>query len=574
MNWAPRLQFLRPFAWKPLVARNPAYLRFYKAERQQELVQADALEYPRIRHDGTPMRIPTFRKKYGHIEPGVVVDEEVTIRGRVEFVRIASSKLVFVVVRNEFEQVQGMLNFRALGPADKTTRSVFKKWSKLVARGDIVSVTGKATRTTSGELTVLATRMPEILAPSLVPLPVKMEDEGAQIQRRHMDMLVNRRTVDTLRLRSYLIKYIRDFFHERDFLEFQTPILADASGGALATPFVTSGEDLSSRGLSLRIAPELWLKRLVVGGIDRVFELGPSFRNEGIDQTHNPEFTTCEFYNAYANLDDLLKLTEDLICGAAEHCQDLITDKLHSLPAIDLAGFRRPFKQMEFIPTLESALGFPLPDLTQNSALEDLVALLKAKSILVTEESPSLAKLLDKLAATYIEPHSMDEPVFITNHPVCMSPLSKSFTCPSTKQMVSARAELFIGGKEMANMYEEENDPFAQRQKFIQQALANDKIRSQSQQADDVYIDESYIEALESGLPPTGGWGCGIERLVMLFSGTPRISDTLSFGNLRNVVAVSALRRPPLVDMEGRKKPRPRPEGVGLYDDVRYGSSE
>ncbi|KAK4454586.1 lysyl-tRNA synthetase [Podospora aff. communis PSN243] len=556
MRSAPRLQFLRPFAWKPRVTCNPAYLRFYHAARHQELVKANALQFPRIRHDGNPMRIPEFREKYQHMEQGVVANEEVIIRGRAEFVRVAGSKLVFIVVRGEFEQVQVMLTFRLLEPTGATSES-FKSFSKLVARGDIISVTGKATRTSTGELTVVATRMPEILTPGLVPLPVKLEDEGAQIQRRHVDMLVNRRTVDTLRLRSYLIKYIRDFFHERSFLEFQTPILAEASGGALATPFVTSGEEGSSdKGLSLRIAPELWLKRLVVGGIDRVFELGPSFRNEGIDQTHNPEFTTCEFYQAYANLEDLLKLTEDLVCGAAKHCHDLAMDKLISLPAIDLAKFRRPFKQMEFIPSLESALELQLPDLTTDTAFEDVVALLKNKGVPVPEDSPSLTKLLDKLAATHVEPHSMQEPVFITNHPVCMSPLSKSFVCPKTGQTVSARAELFINSKEMANMYEEENDPFAQRQKFIDQAKANEEIRGQSLGEEDVHIDESYVEALESGLPPTGGWGCGVERLVMLFSGTRRISDALPFGNLRNVVAVSGLRKPAVVDSKDVEEPR------------------
>ena len=392
-------------------------------------------------------------------------------------------------------------------------------------------------------------------------MPVKLADEDSRIQQRHIDMLVNRTTADRLRLRSYLIKYIRDFFHERDFLEFQTPILAETAGGAVANPFTTATVESSSKDIALRIAPELWLKRLVVGGVDKVFELGPSFRNEGIDQTHNPEFTTCEFYNAYANLDDLIALTEDLIRGTAEHCQSLITSKLDSLPDIaELPSLRLPFKQMEFIPSLESAIGSSLPDLAAEGALEELLALLKARGIdaaLGPVPSPSLAKLLDKLAATYIEPQSLEEPIFITNHPVCMSPLSKSFICPKTGQAVSARAELFIGGKELANMYEEENDPFAQRQKFIQQARSREdtagRVGQVHDDGDDIVIDENYVRVLESGLPPTGGWGCGIERLVMLFSGTRRISDCLSFGNLRNVVTVSGLRKPSAVGDAGKE---------------------
>jgi len=362
------------------------------------------------------------------------------------------------------------------------------------------------------------------------------------MSQRHVDMLVNQSTLDTLRLRSHLIKFIRAFFHDRDFLEFQTPILAQAAGGAVATPFTTVSTDASSKSLALRVAPELWLKRLVVGGVDKVFELGPSFRNEGIDQTHNPEFTTCEFYNAYANLGDLTSLTEELICRAAESCQDIIASKLASLPAVDVAKFKRPFKQMEFIPSIETALGFSLPNLSAGTALDDVLSVLRSNNIDLSSDVSSLPKLLDRLAITYIEPHSLKEPLFVTNHPVCMSPLSKNFVCPETGQVVSARAELFIDGKEIANMYEEENDPFAQRQKLIDQARAC--ALELGKAVEDVVIDEGYVQALEAGLPPTGGWGCGIERLVMLFAGTRRISDCLSFGNLRNVAAVSRLRTP------------------------------
>lgn len=331
---------------------------------------------------------------------------------------------------------------------------------------------------------------------------------------------------------------MRDFFHERDFLEVQTPILAENAGGAVARPFLTSSNEGHSKELALRIAPELWLKRLVVGGVERVFEIGPAFRNEGIDSTHNPEFTTCEFYSAFTNLAGLLDQTEELVSGLAMHSQELISTKLGSLPPVDLAQYVRPFKQLEFIPSLESALGFALPDLAADSALEELLALLKKHNIsLPTDTSPNLPKLLDKLAGIYLEPHSASAPLFITHHPACMSPLSKSFTCPKTGQLVSARAELFASERELANMYEEENDPFAQRRKFVEQARHRDPADG------DAVVDESYVQALESGLPPTGGWGCGVERLVMLFSGARRISDCLSFGTLRNVVGLSAAAR-------------------------------
>lgn len=411
-----------------------------------------------------------------------------------------------------------------------------------------IAITGRATKTPTGELSIEATKLPELLTPALAPLPFKLEDEEVRIQHRHVDMLVNRKTIDTLRLRSHLIKYLRDFLHERGFLEFQTPILAETASGATARPFTTAASETSvNKTLSMRIAPELWLKRLVVGGVDKVFELGPAFRNEGIDQTHNPEFTMCEFYNAYANLDDLIALTEELLCGAASHCRDLIATKLDSLPEIDMSQYQRPFQQLEFIPSLESALGFTLPDLTAASAREELITLLKSRQIDVpglNKPDITLAKLLDNLAAEFLEPYSLTKPLFITHHPVCMSPLSKSFTCPKTGQRVSARTELFVNGKELANMYEEENDPASQRQKLLDQlttakregGLAPGQYNEEGESAQEV--DESYVQALESGLPPTGGWGCGIERLVMLFSGTKRISDCLSFGNLRHVTNV------------------------------------
>ncbi|KAK3329069.1 hypothetical protein B0H66DRAFT_540178 [Apodospora peruviana] len=583
-------QLLRPHTWKPLrvgADRHASVLlarRAYHPARHHELAQANALKYPRIHHDDAtpPMRIPVFREKFKHVEKDTVIEEEVVVHGRLQFIRRVGSGLVFLVLRGEFENLQGMCNVRRLEAAGVDC-SGLRGLTQLLNRGDIISLKGKATRSSTGELTILATGLPEILSPSLVPLPFQLADMDSRVQSRHIDLLANRKSMDTLRLRSYIIKYMRDFFHERDFLEFQTPILAENAGGAIARPFVTNmvGE---SNPLALRIAPELWLKRLVVGGVDKVFELGPSFRNEGIDQTHNPEFTTCEFYSAYASLGNLIRLTEDLICGTAQHCQDLIATKLDSLPRIDDGAakkFARPFRQMEFIPSLEAALGFRLPDLEAEDALDKLVSVLESKGITVDDicapHPPILPKLLDKLAAMYIEPNSADAPLFITHHPVCMSPLSKSFVCPKTGQHVSARTELFVDGMELANMYEEENDPFAQRDKFIEQAIrhcdpsvdheqhipspppprrgAGAEVEGGEQEDGEVpLIDESYVSALESGLPPTGGWGCGVERLVMLFAGTRRISDCLSFGNLRNVVGVSNLKKAQLQSSSSDKK--------------------
>ncbi|KAJ8119927.1 hypothetical protein ONZ43_g3230 [Nemania bipapillata] len=294
----------------------------------------------------------------------------------------------------------------------------------------------------------------------------------------------------------------------------------------------------------MRIAPELWLKRLVVGGNDRIFEIGPSFRNEGLDTTHNPEFTTCEFYSAYSNLAELIQTTESLITRLMHGVDQAIASRLTSLRGPEVSIPNGQWKQVELIPALEDILNFQFPDLSQPDAFEKLVGLLAEHHPSLEISGMPLNKLLDHLAATYLENASLDQPLFIIHHPACMAPLAKSFICPKTSQLVSARAELFIEGREIANMYEEENNPFEQRRKFELQMES----KGSSAVADEegpAEIDESYVQALEHGLPPTGGWGCGIDRLVMFFSGASRISDTLSFGSLKNVVSLSqAAKRP------------------------------
>lgn len=402
-------------------------------------------------------------------------------------------------------------------------------------------------------------------------IPQSLTDSETKSQKRHLDMLANPAVADTIRLRSYIMQYIRDHFVKDDFLEVQTPILAQNAGGAVARPFTTRATEFADKELSLRVAPELWLKRLVIGGLNKVFEMGPAFRNEGIDATHNPEFTTCEFYSAYTNLDDLIRITEGLLRGLAAHVNEVIAAKNLAITPVDASRFA-VMERLEFVPALEKALGFSLPNLTGPDVLPELIAVLRLHGVAIPGDRfpASLPKLLDRLAAVHLEPRSFDRPVFITHHPACMSPLAKSFVCPTTRQLVSARAELFVDGRELANMYEEENDPGAQAQKLaayramsmqgrkaagVDEAAEGEESREAAEEAaaeeeeDDAFEDEdgdgapldrSYIKAMEAGLPPTGGWGCGVERLVMLFSGAGRISDCLSFGTLNNVVGLTA----------------------------------
>jgi len=412
-------------------------------------------------------------------------------------------------------------------------------------------VSGQPYRTATNELSITVSELPAILSPTLAMLPTKLEDPTTRIKHRHVDMLVNREVADRLRVRSHIIQCMRDFFIRDNFLEVQTPLITDKASGAIAKSFKTVATEFSSKELALRIAPELWLKRLVIGGMDRVFEIGPSFRNEGLDATHNPEFTTCEFYKSYADLNSLMKMTEELFTSIASKVQSLRDFPLRTIPEFDQALVATPFNRIEFIPGIEKAMGKKLPNLTAEDATEQLIELFKQHDHALPAR-PTLPRLLDRLASIYIEPLCTTA-TFITHHPYCMAPLAKSFTCPSTKQLVSARAELFIQNSEIANMYEEENSPFEQRAKFVQQGKFIDE-------ENEGYVDESYISALESALPPTGGWGAGVDRIVMLFSGTKRIADVLSFGSLRNVVHLGNTspigeEGKVLADEEGKQKP-------------------
>lgn len=376
------------------------------------------------------------------------------------------------------------------------------------------------------------------------------------MNQRHLDLLVNKRAADTLRVRSCVIKNLRQWLENKlECTEVHTPILAANAGGAVARPFTTNATEFPEKQLALRIAPELWLKRLVVAGFDRIYEIGPAFRNEGLDATHNPEFTMCEFYVSHINLEQVMQETKDMFCDLAASVAKFKDERnLSTLQMPDPKLFAKEWPVIDFIPAINIELGSPLPRLDNNpNAVQEIIKLLEDrgkdwhKSL---PPNPSLSKLLDRIAGAVLEPQSKGKPIFITKHPACMSPLAKTFTCPFTKQFVSARAEVFFDGNELANMYEEENSPYVQRLKFVDQAKA--KVAQQQRAApgeqpledeDDEpahVIDEQYISVLESGLPPTAGWGCGVDRLVMMFTGAGRISEVLPFGNLRNVVGLAS----------------------------------
>ena len=250
---------------------------------------------------------------------------------------------------------------------------------------------------------------------------------------------------------------------------------------------------------------------------------------QGLDTSHNPEFTTCEFYRAYTGLEQLIAMTEELFSGLAGHLHRIIESRIITVapPAID---FKAPFNRLDFIPAIERAIEQPLPNLKDPDASKKVSNLLAHRGISHPDHA-TLPQMLDRLSTTYLDPQCIT-PTFIINHPECLSPLAKSFEHPTTGQLVAARAELFVESREIVNTYEEENSPVEQRKKFLEQLV----YRAPSKVVDET-IDENYLEALEWGLPPTGGWGGGIERICMLFARTNRIGDVLSFGTLKNVVA-------------------------------------
>ena len=256
----------------------------------------------------------------------------------------------------------------------------------------------------------------------------------------------------------------------------------------------------------------------------------------GIDATHNPEFSICEFYEVGATLEDLISRTERLF---RELTAVLAFERSRQFPSITLPSlhFEAPFARLPFIPTIEEAINRPLPDLSSTTAVADLIAIFVERSI-PTPPNATLPRLLDVLSKQYIEPRC-SQPTFITDYPEALSPLSKSYLDAMSRQRVAARVELFVGGRELVNAYEEENCPFEQRRKFENQLRHQESSSNVSRSRDRGDIDESYLEAMQWGMPPTGGWGCGIDRLVMLFAGSNRIAEVLPFGTLRNVVSIA-----------------------------------
>jgi lysyl-tRNA synthetase class 2 len=337
-------------------------------------------------------------------------------------------------------------------------------------------------------------------------------DPEQRYRQRYADLAVHPEVRALFIARSRLTSAIRRFFDERDYLEVETPILQPLYGGAAARPFTTVHNALDMP-LYLRIADELYLKRLVVGGLERVYEIGHDFRNEGIDRTHNPEFTMLEFYHAYADYNTMMDLVEQLMEKAA--------DAVRSVPelAANVPVFKRPFERVEWFPSLNAAAG------TDVSALDDdKLRALAARVGVEKPESMSRPKVLDEMFQALVEP-KLVKPTFVIDYPVELSPLAKP---KRGNPKLTERFELFANGKEMANAFSELNDPIDQRRRFEAQA----KLRAAGD-LEATGVDEDYLRAMEYGMPPMGGCGIGVDRLLMYLTGTTNIRDVILFPTMR-----------------------------------------
>jgi lysyl-tRNA synthetase, class II len=383
--------------------------------------------------------------------------------------------------------------------------------------GDFIGVGGEVFRTRTGELTVAVRRL-TFLAKSLRPLPEKwhgLKDVETRYRQRYVDLLVNPGVREVFVLRSRLVKALRDFFDARGFLEVETPMMQPIPGGAVARPFVTHHNALDL-DLYLRIAPELYLKRLVVGGVDRVYEINRSFRNEGISTQHNPEFTMLEFYQAYADARDLMALTEELFV----HLADTVLGRRELAWGGDRIALAPPWRRLPFFEAIGERLGAAVTPETDFATVAPRVEALRAAEGRPGAPAAGWKDVFESL----VEP-TLVQPTFVVDFPIELSPLAKT---KRDDPRLADRFELFVGRREVANGYSELNDPLEQRERFLQQAAARERGDEEAH-----WLDEDYLRALEYGMPPTAGEGIGIDRLVMLFADQPSIREVILFPLLR-----------------------------------------
>ena len=446
---------------------------------------------------------------------------EVCIAGRMMSRRVMG-KASFVELQDSKGRIQVYVTRDDICPEENKDlyNVVFKK---LLDLGDFIGVKGFVFRTQTGEISVHAKSL-TVLAKSLKPLPVVKEKDGQvfdafedpelRYRQRYVDLIVNNGVKDTFLKRATILRTMRQVFDEAGFTEVETPILQQIAGGATARPFITHHNALNV-DLYLRIATELYLKRLIVGGFEGVYEIGRNFRNEGMDRSHNPEFTCMELYVAYKDYNWMMTFTEQLlekICMAVNGTTDVkIGD--------NVVSFKAPYRRLPILDAIKEKTGFDC----EGKSEEEIRAFCKEKGMEV-DETMGKGKLIDELFGEFCE-GSFIQPTFITDYPVEMSPLTKMHR---SKAGLTERFELMVNGKELANAYSELNDPIDQEERFVEQMKLADKGDDEA-----MVIDHDFLRALQYGMPPTSGIGIGIDRLAILMTGQPTIQEVLLFPTMK-----------------------------------------
>ncbi len=430
---------------------------------------------------------------------------KVSIAGRIISYR-ELGKIIFAKLQDESDEIQ------IIAKKDETQNyEIFKKY---ISRGDIVGVEGKLFITHTGERSILIDNF-VILAKAIRPLPEKyhgIQDPEYRYRHRYLDFIFNTEKREVIRKRSLIIKEIRQFLDSKGYLEVDTPILQPVYGGAYARPFITYYNALE-RNFYLRIAPELYLKRLLIGGFEKIYEIGRNFRNEGIDATHNPEFLSLEFYEAYADINDMIKMTEDLI----KHVIKVVNGSLK----VKYQDYEINFNKFDKITMEEALLKYADIDV-KNMTTEEIKELLEKRDVVLREDSRNY--LIAKLFEEEVE-SKLIQPTFVLDYPKEVTPLAKDHR---SKEGFVERFELFVAGIEIANAFSELNDPVEQRKRF------EEEMKKKSRNEEEVHpLDEDFIKAMEFGMPPAGGCGIGIERLVMLLTNQTSIREIIPFPALR-----------------------------------------
>jgi lysyl-tRNA synthetase class 2 len=472
---------------------------------EAELIKARRAKLDALRATGRDPFAHTKFERTHSIEAARSAQGTVRVAGRVGSLRRMGKKIVFADLDDETGRIQVYFKAEDLGDDAVAVDQL--------DRGDLVGVRGELFTTKTGELTVHG-RSLAVLSKSLRPLPEKwhgLTDPEVRYRRRYVDMMVNRPVLRTMLMRSRILSAARRFLDERGYHEVETPTLLGVAGGANARPFVTRSNALDIP-LQLRIATELNLKRCIVGGIEKVYELGRVFRNEGIDRTHNPEFTMLELYEAYTDVEGMMRLSEDLLIHLAGVAGVGGTHEWSG----EKIRLEKPFGRIAYLDALQKWGGIRREDILDEERARSVAARLKIE----LHPGASHGHVIDKIFEKVAEPHLVD-PTFVTEQPVVLSPLAKRK--PGDPDLVE-RFELFIGHMEVANAFSELNDPDDQRERFLAQAAERAAGDPEAPEPD-----WDYVHALEYGMPPTGGIGYGIDRIVMLLTGETSIRDVLLF---------------------------------------------